>query len=88
LASFLPLGRTLTAPASESNCCQRALMMELMIAASFGYDSGQSFTVCFRVLGGEAERSVSAPDIVFSKIPMRLPHQYSAFLRVNCIENG
>ena len=37
-------------------------MMELMLAASFGYDSGQAFTVCFRVLGGEAERSVSAPE--------------------------
>ena len=35
-------------------------MMELMIATSLGYDSGQTFTVCFRVLGGEAERSVSA----------------------------
>ena len=35
-------------------------MIELMIAASFGYDSGQTFTVCVRVLGGQAERSVSA----------------------------
>ena len=35
-------------------------MIELMIAASFGYDGGQTFTVCFRVLGGQAERSVSA----------------------------
>jgi len=32
-------------------------MIELMIAASFGYDSGQTFTVCVRVLGGQAERS-------------------------------
>src|SRR5215469_10087525 len=61
-ASFLPLGRTLTAPASESNCCQHALMIELMNAASFGYDSGQTFTVCFWVLGGKAERSVSAVE--------------------------
>jgi len=35
-------------------------MMELMIAASFGYDSGQTFTVASGCLGGQAERSVSA----------------------------
>ena len=61
-------------------------MMELMIAATFGYDSGQTFTVASGCLGGQAERSVSrSRRIVFSRILMPLPRQYSAFLRVRAV---